>query len=121
MLLARSERRADYCFEKALLLAPRDWFTAWLAARVRFFYQQFALALKLVQSALEWDPCQGVLWLQLGLCQQELGLIGAARNSLGRALEIHPRWSTAENALLELDRAGPLTRLADGFRNLFRK
>jgi tetratricopeptide (TPR) repeat protein len=121
VLLAREERRADYCFEKALLLAPRDWFTAWLAARVRFFYQQFALALKLVQSALEWDPCQGVLWLQLGLCQQQLGLVGAARNSLGRALEIHPRWSPAENALLELDRAGPLTRLADGIRNLFRK
>ena len=26
VLLARSEARADYCFEKALLLAPRDWF-----------------------------------------------------------------------------------------------
>jgi hypothetical protein len=27
VLLARSERRADYCFEKALLLSPCDWFT----------------------------------------------------------------------------------------------
>src|SRR3989442_352829 len=30
VLLAREESRADYCFEKALLLAPRDWFVAWL-------------------------------------------------------------------------------------------
>ena len=121
VLLARAEHRADYCFEKALLLAPRDWFTAWLAARVRFFYRQFALALKLLQSALEWDPCQAVLWLQAGLCQQQLGMVGAARMSLGRALEVHPHWAPAESALVELDRAGPLARLADGFRNLFRK
>ena len=39
VLLARKESRADYCFEKALLLAPRDWFVAWLGARVRYFYR----------------------------------------------------------------------------------
>src|SRR3989449_10002154 len=33
VMLARKEQRADYCFEKALLLAPRDWFIGWLAAR----------------------------------------------------------------------------------------
>src|SRR3989441_1935818 len=51
VLLARAEARADYCLEKALLLAPRDWFTLWLAARVRHYYKQFALALKLLQQA----------------------------------------------------------------------
>src|SRR3954447_17728193 len=45
VLLAREEQRADYCFEKALLLAPRDWFTAWLAARIRHYHEQFVLAL----------------------------------------------------------------------------
>src|SRR5207302_2927139 len=39
VLLAREEQRADYCFEKALLLAPRGWFIAWLSARIRCFYQ----------------------------------------------------------------------------------
>src|SRR5215470_16863378 len=29
VLLAREEARADYCFEKALMLAPQDWFIAW--------------------------------------------------------------------------------------------
>src|SRR6266478_2457693 len=30
VLLAREEPRADYCFQKALLLTPKDWFIAWL-------------------------------------------------------------------------------------------
>src|SRR2546430_1791721 len=30
VLLAREEQRANYCFEKAQMLAPRDWFVAWL-------------------------------------------------------------------------------------------
>ena len=56
VLLARKEQRADYCFEKALLLAPNDWFIAWLAARIRFYYEQFVLALNLLQQAVEWNP-----------------------------------------------------------------
>ena len=51
VLLAREEPRADYCFEKALLLAPRDWLVAWLAARIRFYYQQLALAMKLLAAS----------------------------------------------------------------------
>src|SRR6266576_6915756 len=63
VLLARAETRADYCLEKALLLAPRDWFTVWLAARVRHYYKQFALALKLLQQAVELNTAHFVLWL----------------------------------------------------------
>src|SRR5215475_13982392 len=55
VLLAREEQRADYCVEKALFLAPRDWFVAWLASRIRYFYKQFALAMKLLQEAAEWN------------------------------------------------------------------
>src|SRR6266436_2060980 len=55
VLLAREERRADYCFEKALLLAPKDWLVSWLAGRIRFYYQQFSLALRLLQQAVEWN------------------------------------------------------------------
>ncbi|MFO1486988.1 MAG: tetratricopeptide repeat protein [Verrucomicrobiota bacterium] len=53
VLLAREETRADYCFEKAITLSPNDWFIAWLAGRVRFFHEQFALALKHFQQAVE--------------------------------------------------------------------
>jgi tetratricopeptide (TPR) repeat protein len=90
VLLAREEQRADYCFEKALLLAPRDWFVAWLAARVRYFYQQFALAMKLLQQAVEWNATHFLLWLELGQCQQALGLVGAAKDSFGLARQLNP-------------------------------
>ena len=82
VLLARKESRADYCFEKALLLAPGDWFVAWLAARIRYYYEQFALALKLLQQAVELNAGHFLLWLELGRCQQALGLVGPARHSL---------------------------------------
>src|SRR6266581_4933624 len=83
--LARKEKRADYCFDKALALAPKNWFVRWLAARVYAYYKKFALAFKLVQEALSLNAAQGVVWLQLGFCQQALGLIGPARTSFDHA------------------------------------
>ena len=97
VLLARQESRADYCFEKALLLAPRDWFIAWLAARIRFFYEQFVLALKHLQQAVEWNPGQFRLWLEHGHCQQSLGMVGAAENSFTQAKQLNPHCSEADN------------------------
>jgi tetratricopeptide (TPR) repeat protein len=90
VLLAREEQRADYCFEKALLLSPKDWFVAWLAARIRCFYEQFALAMKLLQQAVEWNAGHFLLWLELGQCQQALGLVGAAKDSFGLARQLNP-------------------------------
>src|SRR5437667_8654791 len=52
VLSARKEPRADYCFDKALLLAPKNWFVAWLAGRIRYYHEQFALALKAIQQAI---------------------------------------------------------------------
>src|SRR6266850_2358979 len=85
VMLARKEQRADYCFEKALLLAPKDWSIAWLAARIRYHYEHFALALKLLQQALEWNTGHFLLWLELGHCQRALGLVAPAGNSFTQA------------------------------------
>src|SRR2546422_2544372 len=85
VLLACQDRRGGYCFQKALLLAPGDWFITWLGARIRYYYQQFALALKLAQQALEWNAAHFLLWLELGRCQQALGLVSLARNSFTQA------------------------------------
>ena len=106
VLLARAEARADYCLEKALLLAPRDWFTLWLAARVRHYYEQFALALKLLQQAIEWNTAQFILWLELGRCQQALGLVGPARNSFLQAQQLNPACGLAAQELVQLKRTG---------------
>ena len=119
VLLARSEPLAEYCFEKALLLAPRDWFTLWLAARIRFYYRQFVLALKLVQQALELKAGQFILWLEQGYCQQALGMIGAAEHSFNQARQLNPACQEAKDALHNITRSGLFARLRGGFRRLF--
>ena len=116
VLLAREEKRADFCFDKALALAPGDWFVTWLAARVRAFYRQFALALKLVQQALALKPDHAVLWLMAGQCQQELGLVAAARDSYGQALQLDPRRLEARDAMNELENTGLAARFAAWWR-----
>jgi tetratricopeptide (TPR) repeat protein len=118
VLLAREEARANYCFEKALGLAPQDWFIAWLAARIRYYYEQFALALKLFQQALEWNAGHFLLWLQLGQCQQALGLMAPARNSFTQAKQLNPQCRDASLALVRLSGTGLGGRLRGWWRRL---
>lgn len=121
VLLAREESRADYCFEKALLLAPRDWSINWLAARIRYYYRQFALALKLLQQALEWNAGHFLLWLELGHCQQALGMVGPAGNSFAQARQLNPRSPEVEQALAQLSGSGLGSRLRGFWRRAFGK
>jgi tetratricopeptide (TPR) repeat protein len=118
VLLAREETRADYCFDKALLLAPGDWFITWLAARIRFYYDQFALALKLMQQSVELNTGHFLLWLQLGQCQQALGLIGPARNSYSQAQQLNPQSRSVKTALVELSGSGVGSRFRGFWRRL---
>jgi len=118
VLLAREEHRADYCFEKALLLAPRDWFVAWLAARIRYFYKQFALALKCLQQAVEWNAGHFLVWLDLGRCQQALGLDVLATRSFMQAQQLNPHCTEATLGLVELRETRFIPRW---LRRLFKK
>ena len=119
VLMARNEKRADYCFEKAHLLGAQDWFIHWLASRIRYFYKKFALALKLVQQALTFDSTRAVIWLQLGKCQQALGMNAPAEMSFQQALELDANCREAERALAELQKAGWLASLRARFNGLF--
>lgn len=121
VLLAHKEHRADYCFEKALLLAPRDWFIAWLAARIRFYYKQFVLALNLLQQAIEWNAGHFLLWLEFGQCQQALGLVGPARNSFVQAQQLNPDSREAALKLMRLSKTGVFTRFKGWWRLLFNR
>jgi tetratricopeptide (TPR) repeat protein len=121
VLLARSEQRADYCFEKALLLAPHDWFTIFLAARVRIYYKQFILALKLIQQAVELHSGHFLVWVEQGQCQQALGMVGAAENSFRQAQQLNPRCQEAVNALLQISQTGTLVRLRGKLRGMFKR
>jgi tetratricopeptide (TPR) repeat protein len=117
--LAREEKRAEYCFDRALALAPRDWFIRWLAARVNYYYKKFASAVKFLQQALEFNSGQGVLWLQLGFCQQELGLAGPAKASFQNAREFSPHSREADAALRKLYQGGFWAKLRGRWRQLF--
>ena len=119
VLLAREEARADFCFEKALLLAGGDWLLAWLAARIRIYYEQFALGLKLLQQAIELNAAHFLLWLELGQCQQALGLIGPARHSFTQAQQLNPQCRNAGLALARLAHAGLAARLRGWWRRRF--
>jgi tetratricopeptide (TPR) repeat protein len=121
VLLARDERRADYCFEKALLLAPQDWLTLWLAARIRSYYKQFVLSLKLIQRAIEINSTQFILWLEQGYCQQALGMMGPAEHSFTQARQLNPHCLEALNAIHRVSQAGFLTRARGKIRQLFRR
>lgn len=120
VLLARKEARADYCFDKALALAPGDWFIAWLAARIRCHYEQLAAAMKLLQQALEWNATHFLLWLELGQCQLALHLPGAAERSFKQARELNPNCSEARLGLARISATGFWGRLRGAFGQLFR-
>jgi tetratricopeptide (TPR) repeat protein len=121
VMLARKEQRADYCFEKAMLLAPKDWFIALLAARIRFFYEQFVLALNLLQQAIEWNTGNFLLWLELGHCQQAMGLLNPALVSFTHARQLNPDCREAELAVDRLSRAGLVARMRGWFREQFKR
>jgi len=121
VLLAREEHRADYCFEKAMLLAPRDWFIVWLASRIRYFYKQFALALKHAQQAVELNAQNFILWVQLGQCQQALGWVGPAKISYMQAKQLSPRSPEVASALAGLAGTGMWSRLGGLWRRIFKK
>jgi tetratricopeptide (TPR) repeat protein len=119
VLLARKEQRADYCFERAFLAAPQDWFVLWLAARIRSFYRQFSQALKLLKQAVELNAGHFLLWLELGSCQASLGLVGPAEFSYKQAQELNPQ-CRARLALLDLQSVGLGARICGLWRRLFR-
>jgi tetratricopeptide (TPR) repeat protein len=120
VLLARQEKRADYCFEKALLLSPNDWLTGWLAGRIRYYYKQFALALQLMQAALEKNATHFNLWLECGRCQEALGLSSAARHSFEQARQLNPGCDHAAIALSHLRTGGMKRRMLGFWRRLFK-
>jgi tetratricopeptide (TPR) repeat protein len=106
ILLARQEARADYCFQKLCGIEPHNWFWRWMAARVYFFHHQFALGLKWAREALDLDASHGVAWFQLALCQQELGLGGAAKTSIEQARQLNPLDPVIERALRQWQSPG---------------
>jgi tetratricopeptide (TPR) repeat protein len=116
VLLARSEKRAEFCFEKALVLAAHDWFVHWLVSRIYYFYQKFSRGLRAAQKALDLDASRASAWLQYGRCQLALGLSQAATNSFEHARELDPACQPASSENSELLQSGLWTTLRGWWR-----
>ena len=95
VLLARKEKRAEYCFDRALGLAANHWLVLWLAARIQAFYEHFALGLKLARHALTLEPDRAVLWIEVGRCELALGLPEQAQRAFEQARELDPECDTS--------------------------
>jgi len=119
VLLARKEKRADYCFEKALTVAASEWVWPWLASRVQSTYKNFAKALKLAQQALARDAARAVIWLQLGSCELALGLVSQAQVSLQHARELDDELEEIHRVLAEAGEVGLAARIGRAWRRLF--
>jgi tetratricopeptide (TPR) repeat protein len=111
ILLARQEKQADFCFGKALAMSARDWFVHWLASRINHFYEKFSIALKYAQQALALAPSRAVVWMQLGYCQQGLGLFGPAQHSFVQARQLDPRATTVAVTAVLQSNTGIFSRL----------
>ena len=90
----------------------------WLASRIYFYYEKFALALKVIRQVLTFEAGQCVVWLQLGLCQQAIGLAAPAGQSFEQARQLNPRCLEAVLALNELSHPTLKKRLRGFWRRL---
>jgi Flp pilus assembly protein TadD len=118
VLMARDERRAESCFDRALALA-QGWLEAWLIARVQFHYERFSAALKHAQRAVERDATQAVCWVQIGLCRQALGLVTPARHAFEQAIQLDPESAEAGRGMSAAQSAGWWTRTSGKLRHWF--
>ena len=101
IMVAARQDMDRYCFDKAQEL-DADWLVALEAARIELYYRRPSRALGRARRALETAPEAHYVWYVQGICQSELGLTRAARESFQRCLELFPRHADAQEQLHRL-------------------
>lgn len=119
VLFAKKEKVAEYSLERAIALAPTDWFVYWMASKIYLYYQFFVKALKFAKKAIELNSEVALCWLQLGFCQLELGMYAQAKASFLRAIEISPNSQEILSAIKKLDEQSRGLRFIRFFKKLF--
>lgn len=120
VMLARGERRAEFCFERARVVSQQDWLVEWLISRAHYYYAQFAQALAAVQRVLAREAGFAMGWMQAGLCQQELGMTAVALGSYQRAIELDPRLDQARALHRTLEEVGWWNTVRGKWLRMFR-
>lgn len=111
-LLARRQKFAAECFQKAVAEPAADWFAHVVIARIHLFYSRITNALHHIKQAAELEPTHGYVWFVMGNCQRALGLSSGAAEDYQRCLELRADYREATLALESLsDGSGLLVRL----------
>ncbi|MCD4726285.1 MAG: tetratricopeptide repeat protein [Pirellulales bacterium] len=98
IMVAARQDMDRYCFDKAQELS-KDWLVSLEIARGELFYRRPSKALVRIRRAVELAPEAYYAWYFQGVCQSELGLTHAARESFQRCLELCPRHAGADEQL----------------------
>jgi tetratricopeptide (TPR) repeat protein len=112
VLLAREEKRALYCVDRAREIAPHDWSVCWLAGRALRYWKQLAAALKMAQQAISLDSGQVGAWLLCCECQLALGFAAPSRVSAQQILSLAPDLEKARELLRRSENVGWGVRVA---------
>ncbi len=99
VLMARKETMAEYSIQRAIVMAPEDWLVHVMTSKIYYFYKYFLKAFKSAKKATELAPSVPICWLQLGICQLELGMNSQAHLSFQSAIELSPSNREIENMI----------------------
>lgn len=103
IMIAAKQETDRYCFDKAQEL-DGDWLVPLEAARIELYYRRPSKALGRIRRALDINPEAPYVWYVQGICQAELGLTRAARESFQYCLQLSPRHADAAEQLYRLQR-----------------
>ncbi|HLA83559.1 MAG TPA: tetratricopeptide repeat protein [Thermoguttaceae bacterium] len=98
IMMATRQDMDRHCFDKAQAANP-DWLVPMEIAQVELYYRRPSKAWTRIRNALETTPDATQLWYMQGLCQAELGMTQAAKESFERCLELSPRHVATEKQL----------------------
>jgi len=117
VLAERSSRPAAMrCFDKALELAGKDWYTHYLIGAILLWRGCLDEALLRLVAGVEMERRSALLYCALGECREKLGDIKQATQAYRRAWEADPLCKIARTRLLELQQFGSIRRI---WRRLF--
>lgn len=99
VLLAKKQKHAEECFQRAIAEPAADWLDRVVIATVFLYYRRATNALFYLKKSLELEPAHGYTWYLLGECQTALGMNGPASDSYSKCLELRADFRPANNAL----------------------
>jgi tetratricopeptide (TPR) repeat protein len=105
LMVADKQELDRYCFDKAEQI-DSDWLVPLEAALIYLHYALPAKALLRVRRTLEKAPDSPHAWYVRGQCEDEMGLIRPAMQSLERCLELVPRHAEAQRRLVRIRNQG---------------